>query len=164
MVVLRSVTESNRAELEALRVSPSQELFVSSVAEALVEATEHPGAHAITWGVYAEDLPVGFVMIADEVDAPEYVPQYLWKLFIDERYQRHGYGTAALDQVVEYFRARPDVTMISTSAVEGEGGPIPFYERYGFVRTGEMFEGEVMLRLDLNSASSTRTRVSGSRS
>jgi hypothetical protein len=37
-----------------------------------------------------------------------------------------------------------------TSAGEGEGTPIPFYERYGFVRTGELvFEREVLLRLDL---------------
>ena len=27
-------------------------------------------------------------MIADEVDGPEYIPHYLWKLLIDERYQR----------------------------------------------------------------------------
>jgi hypothetical protein len=39
-----------------------------------------------------------------------------------------------------------------TSAGEGEGGPIPFYERDGFVRTGEMFESEVLLRLDLDRA------------
>jgi diamine N-acetyltransferase len=149
MVELRPVTETNRAELEALRVSPGQERFVSSVTESLIEAVQHPAARAITWGVYVDDRPVGFVMIADEVDAPEYVPQYLWKLLIDERYQRRGYGTATLDGIVEYFRSRPGVTVMRTTATEGEGGPIPFYERYGFVRTGEMFEGEVMLRLDL---------------
>jgi diamine N-acetyltransferase len=54
--------------------------------------------------VYAEDTPVGFVMIADEVDNPDYIPQYLWKLLIDERYQRQGFGTATLDLIIEYFR------------------------------------------------------------
>ena len=40
--------------------------------------------------------------------------------------------------------------VLSTSAGEGEGGPIPFYERYGFVRTGEIvFENEVLLQLRL---------------
>jgi diamine N-acetyltransferase len=149
MVALRLVTESNRAELKALRVSPRQENFVSSVRDSLIDAAEEPDRRAIAWGVYADDKPVGFVMIAAKVGAPEYIPQFLWKLLIDERYQRRGYGTATLELIVEYFRSRPGVTVMWTRARQGEGSPIPFYERYGFVRTGEMFENEVLLRLDL---------------
>jgi diamine N-acetyltransferase len=148
-VALRPITESNRAELEALRVSPRQERFVSSVVDSLTEAAQYPDARPITWGVYEGETPVGFVMIADEVGSPDYIPQYLWKLLVDERYQGRGYGTATLDLIVAYFRSRPGVTVMWTSAGEGEGGPIPFYERYGFVRTGEVHDDEVMLRLDL---------------
>ena len=149
MVSLRPLSESNRQAVEALRVSPSQEQFVSSVADSLREAAEHPDAHALYWAVYAEDTPVGFVMIADEVGRPEYMPHYLWKLLIDERYQRQGFGTAALDLIVEYFRGRPGVDVLTTSAAQGDGSPIRFYERYGFERTGEVFGGEVLLRLRL---------------
>lgn len=147
MVSLRPLTESNRQEVEALRVAPGQEEFVSSVADSLREAADHPDAHAICWAVYSEDTPVGFVMIADEVDSPEYIPHYLWKLLIDERYQRQGFGTATLDLIVEYFRGRPAVEALNTSAGQGDGSPIAFYERYGFERTGEVHFGEVMLRL-----------------
>ena len=87
-------------------------------------------------------------MIADEVEEP-YIPHYLWKLLIDERYQRQGVGTATLDLIVRYFLDRPGVDSITTSAVEGDGSPIPFYERYGFERTGEMHDQEVVLRLHL---------------
>ena len=31
----------------------------------------------------------------------------------------------------------------------GTESPLPFYERYGFVATGEVKWGEVVLRLDL---------------
>ena len=35
----------------------------------------------------------------------------------------------------------------------GEGSPIPFYERYGFERTGEIvYDDEVLLRLNPASA------------
>ena len=101
------------------------------------------------WAVHAGDTPVGFVMIADEVGSPDYIPHYLWKLPIDERYQRQGFGTATLDLIVEYFRARPGVEILTTSAAQGDGSPITFYERYGFERTGEIRFGEVMLRLKL---------------
>ncbi len=149
VVSLRPLTESNRQAVEALRVSPSQEQFVSSVADSLREAAEEPDARVLHWAVYAEDTPVGFVMIADEVANPDYIPHYLWKLLIDERYQERGFGTATLDLIVEYFRGRPGVEALSTSAGQGEGSPISFYERYGFEQTGEIRSDEVFLRLEL---------------
>jgi diamine N-acetyltransferase len=150
VVSLRPLSESNRQAVEALRVSASQERFVSSVAESLREAAEHPDARALYWVVHADHTPVGFVMIADEVGSTDYIPHYLWKLLIDERYQRQGFGTATLDLIVAYFRGRPGVEVLSTSAGQGDGSPIAFYERYGFERTGELcFDDEVLLTLKL---------------
>ena len=150
MVSLRPISESNRETVEALRVSPRQEQFVSNVADSLLEAAEEPDGRALYWAVYADETPVGFVMISDEVGGPGYIPHYLWKLFIDERYQRQGFGTATLDLIVEYFRSRPGVEILSTSAGQGDGSPITFYERYGFEQTGEIvFDDEVLLRLKL---------------
>ena len=150
MVSLRHVDDSNREAVLALRVTPEQLNFVSSVADSLAEAVDEPHGRAIQWAVYDDDTTVGFVMISDEVGVPGYIAQYLWKLLIDERYQRKGYGTATLDLVVEYFRSRPGVQVMWTSAGQGDGSPIPFYERYGFKRTGEIvFDDEVLLRLPL---------------
>ena len=152
MVSLRPITDENRRAVEALRVAPGQERFVSSVVDSLTEATEEPAGRAISWAVYAEETLVGFVMISDEVapDSPGYLPHYLWKLLIDHRHQRRGYGTATLDLIVEYFRARPGVDVLRTSAGEGEGSPIAFYERYGFERAGGIvFDAEVLLQLRL---------------
>ncbi len=79
-----------------------------------------------------------------------YIPHFLWKLLIDERYQRRGFGTATLGRIVEYFRGRPGVEVLSTSAGQGDGSPMTFYERYGFESTGEIvFDDEVLLRLKL---------------
>jgi diamine N-acetyltransferase len=151
-VVLRPLTEENRPALEALRVASSQRAFVSSVADSLAEAERYADANPLVFGLYDRETPVGFVMIADDVDDPDYIAHFLWKLLIDERFQRRGFGTAALDLVAAYFRSKGVPTMW-TSAGEGEGSPIPFYERYGFVRDGvnEEDDGsrEIMLRLDL---------------
>jgi diamine N-acetyltransferase len=148
-VSLRPLTDANREAVEALAVAPEQRRFVSGVRESLAEAAEHPDAQAIHWAIYADETPVGFVMIADEVADPDYIAHYLWKLLIDRRYQRQGLGRAALDLVVEYFRSR-GVDSILTSAVPGDGSPIAFYERYGFERTGELHGDEVALRLNLS--------------
>jgi len=151
VVSLRPIDDSNREAVEALRVTPAQLQFVSSVTDSLQEAADEPDGRAIYWAVYDDETPVGFVMISDGVSAPGYIPHYLWKLLIDERYQRRGFGTATLDRIVEYFRGRPGVEVMWTSAGQGEGSPIAFYERYGFEQTGEIvFDNEVLLRLRLS--------------
>ncbi len=133
--------------------TPAQLNFVSGVAESLEEAAEESDGRAIYWAVYEDETPVGFVMISDEVGAPGYIPQYLWKLLIDERHQGRGIGTATLDLVAAYFRGRPGVEVMWTSAGQGNGSPIPFYERYGFEQTGDIvFDDEVLLRLNLGAA------------
>jgi diamine N-acetyltransferase len=150
------VTEADRAAALALRVADGQEQFVASVERSLAEAIEYPEACARYWAAFDGETPVGFVMLSDNVpqetlDAdPTLVgPYFLWRLLIDERHQRRGYGTAALDALVAYLRGRPNADALLTSAGQGEGSPQPFYERYGFVPTGEIHEEEVVLRLDL---------------
>jgi len=147
MISLRTIDDANRGAVEALRTTPAQEQFVSGVADSLLEAAEEPGAHAEYWAIYDDETPVGFVMIADEVDGPEYIAHYLWKLLIDERYQRRGYGSSTLDLIVALFRAR-GVNEMWTSAGQGDGSPLGFYERYGFTQAGEVvFDDEVLLHL-----------------
>jgi diamine N-acetyltransferase len=148
VVSLRPITDANREAVESLAVTPDQGRFVSGVRESLLEAAEHRDARAIYWAIYAEETPVGFVMIADEVAGPDYIPHYLWKLLIDKRYQQRGFGTATLDLIVEYFRGRGVGTMW-TSTGQGEGSPLSFYERYGFERTGDLHGDEIMLRLEI---------------
>ena len=151
MVTLRPIDAANREAVEALRTSEAQERFVSTVVESLADATEEADARGLYWAVYDDETPVGFVMVSEEVGSSEYIPNFLWKLLIDERYQRRGYGTATLDLIVERFRERPGVDVLWTSAGRGEGSPIPFYERYGFEQTGEVvFDDEMLLRLELN--------------
>jgi diamine N-acetyltransferase len=150
------VTDRDRAAALALRVAPGQDTFVASVEESFLDAERHPEALARYWAVYDADTIVGFAMISDGI--PEDVlaadptlvgPYFLWRLLIDADHQRIGYGTATLDAVVEYLRGRPDADALYTSAGQGEGTPQPFYERYGFVATDRVVEGEVVLRLDL---------------
>ena len=151
-VSLREITDANRAAVERLAVAPEQEAYVAAVAESLLEAAATPLACPWYRAVYAGDEPVGFVMISDGIPEghPEYLgPYFLWRLLIDAHRQGEGFGTAALDRVVEYVRARPGAEVLLTSIVHGPLCPAGFYERYGFSRTGEVFDGEDVLELPL---------------
>ena len=151
-MALREVTDSNRRSVLALRVTPSQERFVGSVAAALDDAERF--AHAKPWyrAVYAGDEPVGFVMISWDVEPrpPQIIgPWFLWKLLIDHRYQDRGYGSGVVRQIAELVRAQ-GATELLTSYVADQDGPAGFYARLGFTPTGDLDDhGEVIARLKL---------------
>ena len=148
-ITLREITDDNAESVLALRCTPAQERFVSSVAESLAEAAEYPQANPWFRAVYADGRPVGFVMLSWDVvpQPPEILgPWFLWKLLIDQRHQGMGYGQEVVQQIVELVR-REGATELLTSHVPGEGGPSGFYARLGFVPTGELDPaGEIILR------------------
>jgi diamine N-acetyltransferase len=156
-VRLLEITDANRAAVEAVRILPGQEEYGDTVVEALEEAARSPENRPWWRAVYVGDTPVGFVMLS--LDAPpgdERSPFrfFLWKLLIDARFQRRGYGTATIDAVVDLLRDYPGADALFTSAVSGPASPASFYEHYGFVRTGEIFDDEIVLRLDLHTGAS----------
>ena len=148
-ITLREITEDNAQSVLALRTTPEQERFVTSVADSLAEADANPQGNPWFRAVYADGQPVGFVMLSWDVEPqpPEINgPWFLWKLLIDHRHQGKGYGREVVRQIVELVRDE-GATELLTSHVPGEGGPAGFYARLGFVPTGELDpEGEILLR------------------
>jgi diamine N-acetyltransferase len=149
-VTLREITDRNRPAVTALQLGPGQDLFVPSVQESLDEAAATPQANPWYRAIYAGEDPVGFVMLSWNVTPSPGIlgPWFLWRLLIDERHQKRGYGSAALTQVVEVVRAAGGRELLS-SFQAGPGEPWPFYEQFGFVRTGAFEDGEAVIRLDL---------------
>jgi diamine N-acetyltransferase len=143
-VTLREVTGETVRAICALAVAPAQEGFVAANAVSIAEAYFEPKA----WfrAIYADDAPVGFVMLYDDPDTPEY---FLWRLMIDGHHQGCGYGRRALDLLVDYVRTRPGASELRSSYVPGDGGPGEFYRRYGFEETGELNHGQRVIRLAL---------------
>jgi diamine N-acetyltransferase len=150
------VTDADRAAVMALGVGPGQDAFVASVGQSFQDAIDDARACPRMWSVTADDQVVGFVMISDGIPADRLAsdddligPYFLWRLLIDRHEQRNGYGTATLDALVVYLAGRPGADVLWTSAAQGPGTPQPFYERYGFVATGDLVGHEAVLRLDL---------------
>jgi GNAT superfamily N-acetyltransferase len=151
-ITLGKITDVNRDSVLALHVAPEQELFVGSVAGALADAVEYPQARPWYRAVFAGSEPVGFVMVSWNVEPqpPEIIgPWFLWKLLIDERYQGRGYGREVVRQIAELVQAQ-GATELLTSYVPEPGSPAGFYERLGFVPTGDRdVNGEIIVRLAL---------------
>jgi GNAT superfamily N-acetyltransferase len=147
VIELREVDAAVRAELIGSVVVPEDQLrFVSTVEQSLAEAAEAPEANPWYRGVYVDGEPVGFVMIAWDVDPGEGLigPWFLWKLAIDRDHQRRGYGRMVVEAITEIVRANGG-TELYTSYVDAPGGPADFYSRLGFAGTGTEHQGEVLV-------------------
>jgi len=133
-------------------VSQEQQRLVASNAVSLAQALFSPDA----WyrAIYADDTPVGFLMLYDESlrTSPPVHPQVaLWRFMVDAQFQGQGVGTAALDQVIAHVRNKGLFSSLLVSYVPAPGSPEQFYLRAGFTHTGKVDNGEVVLELRLKS-------------
>lgn len=149
VVRLVELTPDNYEEVGRLETHHSQRRFVATMAQSYADALfpeVWEGAPVLPWmrGVEADGVLVGFAMLAL---VTEHHPEpYLWRLLIDRLHQRRGIGRAVLDQLVAEVSSTGS-SSLTTSWVEGRGSPKAFYERYGFVPTGRIVEGETEARL-----------------
>jgi diamine N-acetyltransferase len=141
-VTLRDITKDNLRDILHLRVAPNQEQFVASNAVSLAEAHFEPD---LPWfrAIYAGDVPVGFLMLEYDREDTSY---NLWRFMIDARYQGLGYGRKALELLFAHIKTLPGEDVLYTHCAQAEGGPGPFYEKMGFVYTGEEEGGGLWMR------------------
>ncbi|MCE7986694.1 MAG: GNAT family N-acetyltransferase [Caldilinea sp. CFX5] len=141
-VTLRTITNENLHDILRLKVASHQEEFVAANAVSLAEAHFAP---QLPWyrAIYAGETPVGFLMLEYNVEEQFH---YLWRFLIDVRYQKQGYGRQAMALLFAHVKTLPKGDALYTSCVPAEGGPCPFYEKLGFVYTGDEEDGELYMR------------------
>lgn len=143
-VSLRRVTASTVNAICALSdtLSEAQRNKVADNGTSIAEA--HFSENAWFRAIYADDVPVGFVMlhIGSDYDTIDCPGAFLWRLMIAGPHQGRGYGKAAIGLVVRELRAR-GFGELFTSYGQGEASPERFYAGLGFVLTGEVYDDEV---------------------
>ena len=149
-VTLREIDHETVVTIVKPSVSESQKGFVAPNAVSLAQALFSEEA----WyrAIYAEDEPVGVVMLYDEslgTPPPEAPGVGVWRFMVDERHQGRGIGRQAMRRVIDHVRAKGVFATLELSYVPGPGCPEPFYRSLGFGPTGRMDGDEVVLELAL---------------
>ena len=153
-ISLREITEDNIDERSRALSHNCRTRSASSPqsVDSLAEAAEVPQANPWFRAVYADGQPVRFVILAWNIDPqpPGIIgPWFLWKLLIDHRHQRLGYGHVVMRQIVKLIRGQGAAELLTSYAL-GDGGPEGFYAALGFVPTGTVDDdGEVLASLSL---------------
>lgn len=153
-ISLREITPENFKECINLKVSDAQTSFVASnvvsIAQSKVYSTANPLA------VYNDDEMVGFVMHSF---SPKEERFYLVRLMIDEKFQGKGYGKAATLAVIKKMEQIEDCKEIYLSFVPENTAAEKLYESIGFERTGEIDDGEVVMRYVINDNSNRKSKI-----
>jgi diamine N-acetyltransferase len=157
-VTLREITADTVRDICRLTdtLTPPKRYMVAPNAVSIAQAYFEP--HAWFRAIYADEIPVGFAMLYDDPDEPEY---FLWRFMVAGQHHGKGFGRRGLEQVIEYVRARPGATVLKTSCGQGHGSPEGFYHALGFRRNGEMIGSEVGLSLDLEEPFPAETDAHG---
>ena len=154
MTDIRPLCRDTLMPLLRLKVSEAQNDFVAPNVMTVAQATFEGGAEI--YGLWDADTPVGMMAIINTAH-PDQVPDegertntlFVWRLMLDVAHQRQGHGQAAMEFAVA--RAQElGLVDVTVSAVEAHGSAIPFYERFGFKRTGEVLDDEVVLSLPMD--------------
>ncbi|HUH97587.1 MAG TPA: GNAT family N-acetyltransferase [Anaerolineales bacterium] len=145
-VSLREITAETVRQICSLSdtLSAAQNKMVAPNAISIAQA--HFNKFAWFRAVYADEEPVGFIMLYDNPEEAEY---FLWRFMIAAPYQRMGFGSRAMELLFEYIKTRPNARQLGVSCGEGEASPEEFYKKLGFMRTGEKEGDEVVLRIEL---------------
>ena len=142
-IELKAITEENFIDAFNLRLAPGQEDFVSHPIRSLAQAYVYRD-QCQPFGSYANGKMVGYVMVIYDYDVPEYD---IWHMMIDEAEQGKGYGSAALDRVIEYIGTKQygDAGRVALTCTRNNPIARQLYERKGFSATGIEDEDEIEL-------------------
>lgn len=146
-ITIKEVTRENWLEALELRVHPEQERFAPPVVYAMARACIQPEGDPVTpYAIYADGQMVGYFNCAYNPDTDDVY--WISNFLIDRRYQRRGYGKAALTAIIALIRARfPRCRAINLTVHPENAIARRMYEKLGFADAGWMLSGEHVLHI-----------------
>ena len=147
MVELRAITEENFIDAFNLKLAPGQAAYVSHPIRSLAQAYVYRN-QCQPFGIYAEGKMIGYAMVIYDYDIPEYD---IWHMMIDESMQGRGYGSAALDRVIDYIKTKPFGDSDRVALTCNKDNPVArkLYEKKEFSASGVEDEDEIELALEV---------------
>ena len=147
-IELRELTEENLQQCFGLKVAEDQKQYIDSNENSWNAAKENADV-ARPFAIYCDGKMAGFTMFAFDEEYEDPSDRYwLWRFMIDEALQGKGYGKAALQVIIQYFRDH-GANNIRLSTKETNTNALRMYRKVGFFDTGEMNDKEIVLQLDL---------------
>ncbi|MBM4408007.1 MAG: GNAT family N-acetyltransferase [Chloroflexi bacterium] len=154
-VELVPITRDNWLEAIALKVATDQNAFTPSVAVSLAKESIRPDGpedEYRSYGIRADGAMVGFGQLCKDFRTPGTC--WIGGFLIDRRFQRRGYGRAALRALIALARREPTTTGVGLTLEPHNAVARRLYESEGFAATGDVYAGELVFELRSGGAGS----------
>jgi pimeloyl-ACP methyl ester carboxylesterase/RimJ/RimL family protein N-acetyltransferase len=147
-VSLREIGQQNWQAVVDLELEEDQRGFLEPNAVSLAESRFHPWM--LPLAIYNDDEVVGFVMFSQWPD-PREGNYWIHRFMIDRRHQGKGFGTAAMEALLDLFRTRIPACRTLWIGYDARNTPAQqFYARLGFVEQGEApWGGDYCAKIEL---------------
>jgi diamine N-acetyltransferase len=142
-LTLVELTADNVEAVLAVAPAPEQLRHVNPVAWYVARSAYEQVWHPVGLAT-ADGEVVGFAEWAHDESDGTYG---LGGLVIDHRHQGRGLGQAAVDALVQHLRAQSPPGDIVLTVHEDNEPARRLYQRFGFVATGEVLDGELVMVL-----------------
>ncbi|GAB3059119.1 GNAT family N-acetyltransferase [Salinicoccus sesuvii] len=144
-ITIRAIDENNLNHVRKIQVKAHQRDFIETVDECLEEAELHKEWRPVS--IYSDDDIVGFAMYGAFGENPDV---WIDRIIIDDNHQRKGFGTAAIQQLIEIVTNKYDVRTVYLSFTPDNHFAKQLYEKLGFRFTEEYDPaGELIYEYDL---------------
>jgi diamine N-acetyltransferase len=149
MITLKDITEDNFFEYIGLEVSEEQRYLVTDPITSLAHAWLYYDI-ARPFAIYNEDVMVGYLMLDINSDwGGTQKTCTVWRLMIDKKHQKKGYGKAAIQQAIQYLKDNHDPDIIMVNLIQGNDIAESLYRSFGFVTCTEVVDDQFKMVLNL---------------
>lgn len=142
------ITPDNWRTFNKLKVKEEQKEFVASNLTILARAYAYRDSNSQVYAIYNEDIPIGLLM-QREYEEDNKLFWVLDQFMITEKYQRMGYGKAAINLWIDLIKRKNRYTSIVLCYIEGDEAAKNLYLSMGFYHTGEVDEDEIIMKYTL---------------
>ena len=135
---LISITEDNWMEVASLSVKEEQKKYVAPAIGILARGYVYRDCNAKIYAFENDGVIVGTALVREFTDEP--LGYDLQQFMIDEQYQRKGYGSRALQQILDELRKEGHYDHVELCVKKADIEAIRLYEKHGFVDSGYVDE------------------------
>lgn len=138
MLKLATVTEENWQEIASLTVKEYQKNYVAPAIGILARGYVYRDCNAKIHAFEKDGVIVGVALVREFADEP--LGYDLQQFMIDRQYQRNGYGTRALQLVLDELRKEKHYDHVELCVKKADAEAIRLYEKLGFTDSGYVDE------------------------
>ena len=138
MIRITDVTEENWLEVAGLSVKEEQKAFLAPAIGILARGYVYRNCNARVWVIENDGTAVGVALVREFDDEP--LGYDLQQFMIDGRYQGRGFGSLALEAILDALRREAHYDHVEVCVKKADTAAIRLYEKHGFTDSGYVDE------------------------